>query len=214
MCTRRADKANSDTVSLAGSGGAPSALAGGAATGFFHTPFGDGIVTVSGGRLTGVDLPGTAGASAAGNERGVVGGGEAAVGGDAAVSRGDREVLERWTRELEEYFAGERLSWVAEDIPLDALPVGDFARRVYATLLTVPPAVTVSYGLLAEMAGFPRAARAVGTAMATNPIPIVIPCHRVIRSDGSLGNYGNDPLWKEHLLSHERAHTEESGGER
>ncbi len=64
----------------------------------------------------------------------------------------------------------------------------------------------MSYGELAEMAGYPRAARAVGNAMASNPIPIVVPCHRVVRSDGTLGNYGNDPTWKERLLEHERLH--------
>ncbi len=57
------------------------------------------------------------------------------------------------------------------------------------------------------MAGFPRAARAVGTAMANNPIPVVVPCHRVIRADGSLGSYGDDPSWKPKLLEHERACT-------
>ena len=77
---------------------------------------------------------------------------------------------------------------------------GPFARTVYATLLAVPAAVTVSYGGLAEMAGYPRAARAVGSAMANNPIPIVMPCHRVIRSDGSLGNYGTIPRGRSGLL--------------
>lgn len=96
------------------------------------------------------------------------------------------------------------MSWSAQEVELDTLPVGEFVRQVYAALLDVPVGETVSYGRLAQMAGHPRAARAVGTAMATNPIPVVIPCHRVIRSDGSLGRYGSDPSWKERLLAHER----------
>jgi len=67
-------------------------------------------------------------------------------------------------------------------------------------------------GTLAEMAGYPRAARAVGNAMASNPIPVVVPCHRVVRSDGSLGRYGDDPAWKERLLDHEQKHVARRGG--
>jgi methylated-DNA-[protein]-cysteine S-methyltransferase len=115
----------------------------------------------------------------------------------------DRAVVARWVDALEAYFHGERLSWTAEEIDLERRETGPFRRAVYETLLTVPAGVTVSYGALAEMAGFPRAARAVGTAMASNPIPVVVPCHRVIRSDGSLGRYGDDPSWKERLLAHE-----------
>ena len=118
----------------------------------------------------------------------------------------DKLALDRWVRELEDYFRGLRLAWSPAEVAFEGLGLGDFERAVYAMLLSVPPAVTVSYGVLAEMAGHPRAARAVGNAMAANPIPVVVPCHRVIRSDGSLGNYGDDPAWKERLLDHERAH--------
>ena len=115
----------------------------------------------------------------------------------------DRAVVAKWVDALEAYFRGERLSWTAEEIDLDRRETSSFRRAVYETLLSVRAGVAVSYGALAEMAGFPRAARAVGTAMAGNPIPIVVPCHRVIRADGSLGRYGNDPSWKERLLAHE-----------
>jgi methylated-DNA-[protein]-cysteine S-methyltransferase len=124
----------------------------------------------------------------------------------------DRAALDRWTAELEAYFRAERLSWTAAEVGLDELGVPPFAARVYASLLAVPAAETVSYGRLAELAGHPRAARAVGTAMATNPIPIVIPCHRVIKSDGSYGNYGTDPGYKVRLLEHERTHVGHKGG--
>jgi methylated-DNA-[protein]-cysteine S-methyltransferase len=115
----------------------------------------------------------------------------------------DRAVVAKWVDALEAYFRGERLSWTVEEIDFDRREMNSFRRAVYETLLTVPAGVAVSYGALAEMAGFPRAARAVGTAMASNPIPIVVPCHRVIRADGSLGRYGDDPSWKERLLTHE-----------
>ena len=117
----------------------------------------------------------------------------------------DMEALARWIEALEAYFRGERLSWSADELPLEQLAAGPFERAVYAALLSVPAAQTVSYGELAEWAGYPRAARAVGNAMAANPVPIVIPCHRVIRADGTLGNYGNDPAWKR-LLQRARAH--------
>jgi methylated-DNA-[protein]-cysteine S-methyltransferase len=126
--------------------------------------------------------------------------------------RSDQELADRWAEQLAQYFRGDRLRWTADELGLDGLAVGLFARLVYATLLTVPPGVTVSYGDLAAMAGHPRAARAVGSAMANNPVPIVIPCHRVIRSDGSLGRYGDDPAWKPYLLEHEERHAQGTGG--
>lgn len=175
-------------------------------TGRFRTPWGEGSVTVRRGRLIGVDLPpsGATRAGAPGPEVPVPGSEVSAP--SAETDPGERAALDRWVEELEAYFRGERLAWGGEDVSLDELAAGSFDRAVYATLLSVPPAVTVSYGTLAEMAGYPRAARAVGNAMASNPVPVVIPCHRVIRSDGSLGNYGDDPAWKERLLEHERQH--------
>lgn len=155
------------------------------------------MVSVRRGRLVGVELPPVEAPASTAPQ------------GEAEVE--ERAAPARWTRELEAYFRGERLCWKAEEIPLDDLGAGEFRRAVYEVLLSIPPGETVSYGALAEMAGHPRAARAVGTAMATNPLPIVIPCHRVIRSDGSLGNYGSDPSWKERLLSHERQHRRHGG---
>lgn len=162
----------------------------------YSTDWGEGTLTVCGGRLVAVSLPGDA------EEHGLW----RRTGG--AERESDRAAAERWAGELEAYFRGDRLGWTAEEAGVDELDVGDFRKRVYEALLSVPAGVTVSYGSLAHMAGFPRAARAVGTAMATNPLPIVIPCHRVIRSDGQLGNYGNDPSWKPRLLEHERVHTQ------
>jgi methylated-DNA-[protein]-cysteine S-methyltransferase len=162
-------------------------------------------VTVKSGRLVGVDLPPTGTPAAPARPTAGAAPGEPVVGGrqNSEAAPEDRTALDRWVGELEAYFRGERLAWDAEEIGLADLQIGPFDRAVFATLLSVPPAATVSYGALAEMAGFPRAARAVGNAMASNPIPIVVPCHRVIRADGSLGNYGSDPAWKEWLLKHE-----------
>jgi O-6-methylguanine DNA methyltransferase len=158
----------------------------------YRTEWGDGWVYVRDGRLVGVELPGEAQV-----ER------EAAAGPAETPSAVDWEALAFWSAGLEAYFAGERTSWTAAEIPLADLRLGAFERTVYEALLTVPAGQTVSYGELADMAGYPRAARAVGNAMAQNPIPVVVPCHRVIRSDGTMGRYGNDPTWKERLLVHE-----------
>jgi methylated-DNA-[protein]-cysteine S-methyltransferase len=91
-------------------------------------------------------------------------------------------------RELDALFAGKRQ---AIDVPLDLDGIDGFRRTVLETLAhDVPWGETVSYGELAAMAGRPRAARAVGSAMRHNPIPFVIPCHRVIASGGKIGGYG------------------------
>jgi methylated-DNA-[protein]-cysteine S-methyltransferase len=152
-------------------------------------------VTVADGALIGVELP-----SGAGGWRPAA----ASSAPAAETSAADRQALTRWAAELEAYFRGERSGWSAEELDLDRLGLGTFELRVYEELLRVPAGETISYGELAEAAGYPRAARAVGNAMASNPIPLVIPCHRVIRADGSMGNYGCDPTWKERLLKHER----------
>lgn len=76
-----------------------------------------------------------------------------------------------------------------DEVPLDLSACPAFHRRVYRELRKIPSGKTVTYGELAKRVGSPGAARAVGQAMAANPIPIIIPCHRVLRADGSVGNY-------------------------
>jgi len=89
--------------------------------------------------------------------------------------------------EIDEYFAGQRRRFTARS---GLSGVGEFRERVLRTLARdVPWGETVTYGELADMAGAPRAARAVGTAMARNPVPILIPCHRVVAARG-IGGYG------------------------
>ena len=77
----------------------------------------------------------------------------------------------------------------------------DFERDVYRALAEVPYGEAVSYRDLAAAAGRPNAYRAVGSAMARNALPVILPCHRVIKNDGRLGFYGDDPAWKERLLA-------------
>ncbi len=165
----------------------------------YVTPWGEGMVAADEEGLRLVELPKVPAAGAEASSRGE------ATDGVTELTSGQAAALESWVDALEEYFRGERLAWTATDIPWDDLRVRPFEREVYEALLTVAPGETVSYGRLAEMAGHPRAARAVGSAMAVNPLPVVIPCHRVVRSDGTLGNYGDDPDWKPRLLEHERS---------
>jgi methylated-DNA-[protein]-cysteine S-methyltransferase len=107
-------------------------------------------------------------------------------------------------RLLQDYFAGKQLDFSA--IETEKSVVSPFRRAVYRACRTIPPAEVRSYGELAEMAGVGGAARAVGSAMAANPLPIVVPCHRVVRKDGTLGHYSGPGgvRTKRRLLQHER----------
>ena len=105
-------------------------------------------------------------------------------------------------RELDEYFEGRRDHF---DLPLDWRLSSGFRRTVLERLVAdVAYGRTVSYLELATMVGNPKASRAVGTAMATNPIPIVVPCHRVLRTGGNLGGYGGGLPVKRALLALEK----------
>src|SRR5204862_105246 len=88
--------------------------------------------------------------------------------------------------QLDEYFAGDRRAF---DLPIDLRLVSGFRRDVIAHLSDIAYGTTQSYASVAHLAGNPRAVRAVGSACSHNPIPVVLPCHRVVRSDGSLGQY-------------------------
>ena len=106
--------------------------------------------------------------------------------------------LDSVRRQLDEYFGRRRKRF---RITLDlSLAHGDFRRRALEAARRIPPGETATYGDLAAEVGSPRAARAVGSAMATNPIPIVVPCHRVVPSTGGLGNYGGGVEIKALLL--------------
>lgn len=101
------------------------------------------------------------------------------------------------TQQLREYFAGERREF---DVPLDLSGVTPFRAEVLRALMRVPYGETTTYAELARAVGNPKAVRAVGSACATNPLPILIPCHRVLRADGSLGGYRGGEAAKRFLL--------------
>ncbi len=105
--------------------------------------------------------------------------------------------LDDAARELDEYFAGRRDRF---DLPLDLQLAHGFRRLVLDHLREIGYGHTESYAQVALAAGSPRAVRAVGTACATNPLPVVVPCHRVVRSDGSWGQYLGGPEAKGLLL--------------
>jgi methylated-DNA-[protein]-cysteine S-methyltransferase len=105
-------------------------------------------------------------------------------------------------RELDEYFEGRRTEF---DLPLDIARVAEFNRVVLDELALVPYGQVTTYGALAAKVGRPRAARAVGVVMNRNPIPIVLPCHRVIGASGSLTGYGGGLHRKQALLELEGA---------
>jgi methylated-DNA-[protein]-cysteine S-methyltransferase len=112
-----------------------------------------------------------------------------------------RDVVTRARRELDEYFEGRRTAF---DLSLDWRLTGGFRRDVLNATAQIPYGRTASYREVATEAGRPRAVRAAGTALATNPLPIVVPCHRVLRTGGQIGSYGGGPEMKAWLLELER----------
>ena len=144
------------------------------------TPIGELTLTATDTSLTGVYFPG-----------------RAKVRGRA----GNNAILEQAAHQLGEYFARERTSF---DLPLDAEGT-EFERRVWALLREIPYGSTTSYGALARQLGEPKDARAVGAANGKNPIPIIVPCHRVIGANGDLTGFGGGIDRKRWLLEHEGA---------
>jgi methylated-DNA-[protein]-cysteine S-methyltransferase len=110
--------------------------------------------------------------------------------------------LDAASRELAEYFAGQRRRF---DLPLDWRLSAGFRRTVLSHLPEIGYGHTASYAAAAALAGRPKAIRAAATACATNPLPVVVPCHRVVLSDGRIGNYRGGPEAKRILLTLEEA---------
>jgi methylated-DNA-[protein]-cysteine S-methyltransferase len=113
--------------------------------------------------------------------------------------------VENVARQLDEYFTGRRRSF---DVPVDLQLSKGFRRAVLTHLLEIPYGGRESYTAVARAAGNPKAVRAAGSACATNPIPLVVPCHRVVRTDGTYGQYRGGPAAKHLLLTMEAADDE------
>jgi len=147
-----------------------------------RTPFGEMVLAGDGTAVRWALLPGDPRAEAIAGERGR----------PKAVALAEEQ--------LEAYFAGELFHF---DLTLD--PQGtEWQRRVWRALEQIPYGATVSYGAVASAVGRPKAARAVGGAANANPLPLVVPCHRVVGSDGRLVGYGGGLELKAALLAHER----------
>jgi methylated-DNA-[protein]-cysteine S-methyltransferase len=121
---------------------------------------------------------------------------------DEPPEDGDSSLLDPVRRQLDEYFAGARREF---DLPLDWTLVRGFARAVLEATSRIPYGETRTYGQIAAEAGSPRAFRATGNALGSNPIAIVIPCHRVVASGGRIGGYGGGLDRKRLLLGLEEA---------
>jgi methylated-DNA-[protein]-cysteine S-methyltransferase len=121
-----------------------------------------------------------------------------------------KQVLQQWreqvTQAVQDYFAGKPGAFAA--LPLD-LQGSPFHLRVWQELRKIPRGETVSYQELARRVGNPQAARAVGQACGKNPIPLIVPCHRVIASNGTLGGFSSGLPRKRWLLDHEQANVKE-----
>jgi methylated-DNA-[protein]-cysteine S-methyltransferase len=115
-------------------------------------------------------------------------------------------VMRETIRQLQRYFAGELKTF---DVPLEIVGT-DFQKRVWSALRSIPYGETRSYSQIAAQIGAPRAVRAVGAANGRNPIPVIVPCHRVIGASGNLVGFGGGLEWKRLLLDLEATYVERS----
>jgi methylated-DNA-[protein]-cysteine S-methyltransferase len=160
----------------------------------FDSPVGELVLTASDSGLTGVYFPTSRhGPPRVESWMDADRGGAAGGGGDAILARACQQLLE--------YFAGTRTAF---EVPLAASGT-TFEQRVWELLRAIPYGTTTSYGALARRLGDPRATRAVGAANGKNPIPIIVPCHRVVGARGELTGFGGGIDRKRWLLEHEGA---------
>lgn len=152
----------------------------------YRTPYGRGLLIWRDGLLVAHRLPGeAAGARPHGPAAG------------EPVNSGEMRLV----ADLEAYFAGRRVQFDALALPLDLRAYSRFELDIAAALAAVPYGRTTCYGELAAAAGHRRAQRATGSFMARNSFPLILPCHRVLRSSGHLGNFSAGRGWKERLLA-------------
>lgn len=152
--------------------------------GLFRSPIGELVLVSDGEALTGLNLPSAEGSAVLPSDSG---------------SRRDEAAVREAIEQLEAYFSGDRT-----EFDLTLRPAGTpFQRSAWEAMLSIPFGETISYAEQARRMGRPGAARAVGAANGRNPIAIVIPCHRVIGSGGTLTGYGGGLPMKQWLLDHE-----------
>ena len=127
------------------------------------------------------------------------------VGGSSDTSKRQAAVSLPYNlqRQLQRYAAGKPVRW---NVSLDLSSGTSFQQKVWRVLTTIPRGETRSYGWVAQKVGKPKASRAVGAACGANPVPVIVPCHRVIAGDGSLGGFGGGLPMKRRLLALERDH--------
>lgn len=123
-----------------------------------------------------------------------------------AVENAEHPALAAARSQLDEYFAGRRQTF---DIQVASGPSSEFRRRVLDVIAEIPYGQTVTYSELATRVENPDAVRAVGTACGSNPVPLLVPCHRVVRTDGNTGSYLGGEKAKAWLLRHEREHAQQ-----
>lgn len=159
----------------------------------FHTPLGHLAISwhpcVGGVRVTRIHLPG---------ERLPEPAGPVDLPREQEVADVPPGELERLANDLARFLDGEEVAFSTRLLALE--DCSRFQREVLLQERRVPRGMVTTYGLLAEALGRPRAARAVGGALGSNPFPLVIPCHRTVRADGSLGGFGGGPAMKRRLL--------------
>ena len=105
--------------------------------------------------------------------------------------------IKKTGKQLQAYYSGKKIKFTC---PLDLSGFGEFEVAVWKKTDSIPFGETRSYEWIARHLGRPKAARAVGNALGKNPVPVLIPCHRVIKKDGSLGGFGGGTAWKKYLL--------------
>ncbi|MEW5767898.1 MAG: methylated-DNA--[protein]-cysteine S-methyltransferase [bacterium] len=114
----------------------------------------------------------------------------------------DPSPFQTLSKELTDYFEGKKVFF---NYPFDLKQATPFQRKVWETVQAIPYGETRAYGWVAEIMGKPKASRPVGQALSANPLPILIPCHRILRSDGALGGFSSGLAWKKKLLQLEGA---------
>jgi O-6-methylguanine DNA methyltransferase len=126
--------------------------------------------------------------------------------GTSEPTREDKKLYPELLKSITDYYKGAYVDFNKLFLSIVYPRFSSFGRKVLKVCKGIPPGKTITYSQLAEKAGFPKAARAVGNILAKNPLPLIIPCHRVIRADGKIGNFSapGGGKMKKKMLEHEK----------